>query len=74
MPEEFIQWCKDGDWVMMNNSSLLENYENKYIAVRNFQILASDTNQMRLIHRLQKKYGEDNTYNIKIELIRKYNK
>jgi len=73
VPEDFIQWCKDGRWVMKNYAALLEDYENKYIGVRNYLILGSDTNQMRLINKLQKKFGKENTYNIKIELIRKYN-
>jgi hypothetical protein len=71
-PKKFIQWCNDGDWIFENYQVLLPNYENKYIAVRNNQVLDNDKNHLRLIQRLQRKYGRDDTYNIQIKLIRKY--
>lgn len=72
VPQEFIQWCKDGDWIRHSYSTLMKLYENKIIAVRNYEVLMTDTNEMRLVGRLQKKFGAENTYNIRRELIRKY--
>lgn len=71
-PKKFIQWCKDGDWIYANYQVLLSNYLNKYIAVRSNRVLDNDKHHMVLIRRLQRKYGRNNTYNIQIKLIRKY--